>query len=65
MHERIVLLGGYGQLGNLIQETQPADIKLYAFNSTDFDICNLDQHKLVYKDLAPTTIINASGLHPG
>ncbi len=60
MHERIVLLGGYGQLGNLIQETQPADIKLYAFNSTDFDICNLDQHKLVYKDLAPTTIINAS-----
>ena len=60
MQERIILLGGYGQLGNLIQETIPVGTKLYAFNSRDFDICNPAQHETVYKDLAPTTIINAA-----
>ncbi len=60
MQERIILLGGYGQLGKLIQETIPADTKLFAFNSRDFDICNPVQHERVYKDLVPTTIINAS-----
>ncbi|MBN4075766.1 MAG: dTDP-4-dehydrorhamnose reductase [SAR86 cluster bacterium] len=60
MQERIVLLGGFGQLGSLIQETVPAKVKLFTFNSKDFDICNLAQHQSVYKDLAPTTIINAA-----
>ncbi len=60
MQERIILLGGYGQLGKLIQETAPAGTKLYAFNSRDFDICNPVQHEMVYKNLEPTTIINAS-----
>jgi dTDP-4-dehydrorhamnose reductase len=60
MKERVVLLGGFGQLGKLIQESKPADTELYAFSSRDFDICNPAHHELVYKDLAPTTIINAS-----
>ncbi len=60
MKERIVLLGGYGQLGNLIQETMPAGTELYAFSSQEFDICNSAHHDTFYKDLAPSTIINAS-----
>ena len=54
------MLGGFGQLGRLIQELKPADTELYAFSSRDFDICNRAQHELVYKDLAPSTIINTS-----
>lgn len=53
------MLGGYGQLGNLIQETIPARTELFAFSSQDFDICNSAHHASVYKDLAPSTIINA------
>ncbi len=60
MKEKIVLLAGFGQLGRLIQESKPTDTELYAFSSRDFDICNRAQHELVYKDLAPTTIINTS-----
>lgn len=60
MQERIILLGGFGQLGTLIQESLPSGIELFAFSSADFDIRNLNQHQAIYKDLAPTTIINAS-----
>ncbi|MFL2840726.1 MAG: dTDP-4-dehydrorhamnose reductase [Pseudohongiellaceae bacterium] len=60
MQERIVLLGALGQLGSLIKQAAPADTKLFAFNSRDFDICNLAQHELLYRELAPTTIINSA-----
>ena len=60
MQEKIVLLGGYGQLGKFIQKTMPVGTKLYPFNSQNFDICDPAQHESVYKDLSPTTIINAA-----
>lgn len=61
MQERIILLGGKGQLGSLIQKVAPANVKLFAFNSKDFDITSLAQHKALYQELAPTCIINAAG----
>lgn len=61
MQERIILLGAMGQLGSLIQEVAPANVELFAFNSRDFDICNLAQHESLYQELAPTCIINTAG----
>jgi len=61
MQEKIILLGSLGQLGRVIKKSAPANIKLHAFNFNDFDICDLAQHESIYKDLAPTSIINAAG----
>ena len=61
MQERIVILGALGQLGSLIQKIVPAKVELFAFNSKNFDICNLAQHQSLYQELAPTTIINTAG----
>ncbi len=54
-------MGSHGQLGRGIGGSASANIKLHAFNFSELDICNLAQHESVYKDLAPTTIINAAG----
>ena len=61
MQERVVIIGASGQLGRLIKDIAPANLELHAFDFNGFDISNLTQHRSLYEELAPTTIINTAG----
>jgi dTDP-4-dehydrorhamnose reductase len=57
---KILILGAGGQLGTLLARGAPAHVQVFAANSTEVNICDVDQLGKQIEDISPDVIINAA-----
>ena len=60
MSESVLLLGAGGQLGTLIRESAPPQVRLQAFGSAELDITDQNQLQRACDTYQPDLIINAA-----
>lgn len=60
LSESVLLLGAGGQLGRLIRESAPPQVRLQAFGSAELDITDADQLQRACEAYQPTLILNAA-----
>ena len=57
---KILLTGASGQLGRCVQDVFPKEWQLFAFNSQELDITNLEQLESTFESIKPDAVINAA-----
>lgn len=57
---KVLVTGGNGQVGWELQQTKPEHVELFAFNSTELDITNVDQVNQRFEEVQPDVVINAA-----
>lgn len=57
---KVLLTGASGQLGRCVQDVFPKEWQLFAFNSQELDITNLEQVEVIFEDIKPDAVINAA-----
>lgn len=57
---KVLLTGASGQLGRCVQDVFPKEWQLFAFNSQELDITNLEQVESTFESIKPDAVINAA-----
>lgn len=57
---KVLLTGASGQLGRCVQDVFPKEWQLFAFNSQELDITNLEQVESTFETIKPDAVINAA-----
>ncbi|NLD09186.1 MAG: dTDP-4-dehydrorhamnose reductase [Xanthomonadaceae bacterium] len=57
---KVLLTGASGQLGQCVQDVLPKEWQLFAFNSQELDITNLEQVESAFEYIKPDAVINAA-----